>query len=163
MTLRLILMRHAKSSWDDPRQADHDRPLNKRGRRSAKAIGDRLRARGNVPDLALSSTSTRTRETFDRLRLPCPVDYLPTLYLAEPAAILDALQSAGGQTVLLLGHNPGIAEFAARLVTHPPMHDRFHDYPTCATLIVEFPEKTWAAVRFGTAAPVDFVIPKELE
>ncbi|MDA7430413.1 histidine phosphatase family protein [Primorskyibacter aestuariivivens] len=162
MTLRLILMRHAKSSWDDPRQADHDRPLNKRGRRSADALGDWLRDKGYLPDLALSSSSLRTQETFERLRLTSPVDYQSSLYHAGPAAMMDALQQAEGQTVLMLGHNPGIAEFSARLVTHDPAHERFYDYPTCATLVAEFPETNWAAIRFGTAAPIDFVIPREL-
>lgn len=162
MTLRLILMRHAKSSWDDPRQPDHDRPLNKRGRRSADAMGDWLRTQGYAPDLALSSTSERTRETFARLRLACPVSYLPTLYHAGPAVMMDALQGAEVKTVLMLGHNPGIAEFAARLVMHPPAHERFDDYPTGATLVAEFPDKNWAAIRYGTAAPIDFVIPREL-
>lgn len=162
MTLRLILMRHAKSSWDDPRHTDHERPLNKRGRSSATALGDWLRQSGHVPDLALVSSSARTIETFDRLQLTCDMDELPSLYHAGPQAMMDALQQARGATVLMIGHNPGIADFAAQLVTQPPTHPRFCDYPTCATLVAEFPKTEWAAVRFGTAAPIDFVIPREL-
>ncbi|WP_297771531.1 histidine phosphatase family protein [uncultured Roseovarius sp.] len=162
MTLRLILMRHAKSSWDNPRQADHDRPLNKRGRRSAEALGDWLRARNVIPGLALSSTSERTRATFERLRLPCPVEYLPGLYHAEPREMMGALRGARHGTVLMLGHNPGIAEFAARLVSVPPAHGRFHDYPTCATLIAEFPQSQWSDICYSSAHPVDFTIPREL-
>lgn len=162
MTLRLILMRHAKSSWDDPRQADHDRPLNKRGRRSADALGDWLRDKGYLPDQALSSSSARTQETFERLRVNCPVHYQSSLYHAGPAAMMDALQQAQGQTVLMLGHNPGIAEFAARLVTHSPDHNRFHDFPTCATLVADFSTSAWSGIRFGFANPIEFVIPREL-
>lgn len=162
MTLCLILMRHAKSSWDDPRQADHDRPLNTRGRRSADALGDWLRDKGYLPDQARSSSSRRTQETFERLRLTCPVDYQPSLYHAGPAAMMDVLQQAKGQTVLMLGHNPGIAEFAAQLVTHPPAHARFHDYPTCATLVAGFSVSSWSEIGFGTANPIEFVIPREL-
>ena len=62
MTRRLILMRHAKSSWDNPFAEDHQRPLNGRGKRSAKAIGEWLRAQGYLPDQILSSSATRTRE-----------------------------------------------------------------------------------------------------
>ena len=65
MTLQLILMRHAKSSWDDPAAADFDRPLNGRGRRSAKALGHWLRQRGWLPDRVLCSSARRTRETLD--------------------------------------------------------------------------------------------------
>ena len=69
MTLRLILMRHTKSSWDDPWQGDHARRLNGRGRRSAEALGNWLRAKGHLPDVALSSDAVRTQETFAGLAL----------------------------------------------------------------------------------------------
>ena len=75
MSLTLILMRHGKSAWDDPNLADHDRPLNDRGRASARSMGDWLRARGHVPDRAVSSSSTRTGQTFAGLGLDVPVSF----------------------------------------------------------------------------------------
>lgn len=163
MTRRLILMRHAKSSWTDPMLRDHDRPLNRRGRQSAAALGNWLRAKSFVPDHALSSSSVRTQETFERLRLPCPVDILPALYHAAPAVLMDTLRAARGQSVLMIAHNPGIADFASRLVTKPPVHDRFFDFPTCATLVAEFKCADWADIEYGQVVPIEFVIPRALK
>lgn len=162
MAKRLILMRHAKSSWDDPWRDDHARPLNNRGRRSAAALGDWLRSKGYVPDAVLSSDSRRTRETFAGLGLDLTPDFLPGLYHAEAEAMLDVLRDATGRCVLMIGHNPGIADFAARLVTRRPDHARFDDYPTCATLVADFPQTAWPDVTPGTADPRDFVTPREL-
>lgn len=162
MTRTLILTRHAKSSWADPALSDHDRPLNKRGRRSAALIGDWLRNRGHVPDQAISSTSTRTRETWDRLGFDAPIRYTETLYHAAPHQILHALSQATQPCVLILGHNPGIGAFAARILHSAPAHDRFADYPTCATLVATFDVKTWGQVNWHSATAVDFAIPREL-
>jgi len=159
---KLILMRHGKSSWDDPTQDDHARPLNERGRSSAEALGGWLRARSYVPDQVLSSDSARTRETFARLGLVSDALFLPGLYLAEPGQMHSALTRATGQTVLMLGHNPGIAWFARDLVSAPPAHPRFDDYPTCATLVAEFAIDDWAALQAGTGQMLDFVIPREI-
>lgn len=162
MTLRLILMRHAKSSWDDPRQDDHSRPLNGRGRRSAEALGAWLKAKGYLPDVALSSDAERTRETFERLGLDCPVRFTPALYLADTGTMLERLRQAEGRCVLMIGHNPGIGAFAARLVARAPAHPRFDDYPTGATLVADFAADDWADVGYGTGTAVEFVVPRAL-
>ncbi len=162
MTRRLILMRHAKSSWGAPAQPDHARPLNGRGQRAALALGDWLRARGYMPDLILSSSSIRTRETFDRLGLNAPAQFSDALYHASPASMLTALRAATGQTVLMLGHNPGIAAFARSLVAAPPMHERFDDYPTGATLVADFTISSWDDLTPGSGQIIDFVIPRTL-
>ncbi|WP_417522933.1 SixA phosphatase family protein [Marinovum sp.] len=162
MTLRLILMRHAKSSWDTPRQDDHSRPLNGRGRRSAEALGEWLRSKGYQSNAALSSDAERTRETFARLELDCPVRFTPALYLADTGTMLERLRQAEGRCVLMIGHNPGIGAFAARLVACPPTHPRFDDYPTGATLVADFAGDDWSEVGYGTGAVVDFVVPRAL-
>lgn len=159
---RLILMRHAKSSWNDPLQSDHDRPLNGRGRRSATALGDWVRAQGYAVDQALVSTATRTRETFDRLALDCEATYLERLYHAGAHNMQAALLAATGDCVLMLGHNPGIAWFAHSLVSRMPDHPRFDDYPTCATLVAAFDIADWRELRAGTGAAEAFVIPRDL-
>lgn len=162
MTLRLILMRHAKSSWGDPYLSDHERPLNERGRRSAKALGDWIRKNGLQPDEVLCSTSRRTQETFELLDLPQDVHLLPTLYHASANEMLNIARGAKGNCVLMLGHNPGIGEFAARMVASRPVHPRFFDYPTGATLVVDFPIEDWSDLQPATGSPVDFVIPRSL-
>ncbi|WP_320177294.1 histidine phosphatase family protein [Roseovarius pacificus] len=162
MTLRLILMRHAKSSWDDPALSDHARPLNGRGRRSASALGDWLRAQGVLPDQILSSSSERTRETCARLGLDATAQFTGTLYHAGPATMLRVLHGASGQTVLMLGHNPGIADFAHALVATPPPHPGFETYPTCATLVADFAITDWADLAPGTGQTVDFIVPRDL-
>lgn len=162
MTRRLILMRHAKSGWDSPARDDHARPLNARGRRAATALGGWLRKGGYVPDAILSSSSERTRETAARLGFDAPAEYTNALYLAGPRRMLAELAGANAQCVLMLGHNPGIAEFADLLVTRHPPHPRFLDYPTGATLVADFPISDWKDVGFGTGTVVDFIIPREL-
>jgi len=164
MPRHLILMRHAKSSWDAPALDDHDRPLNRRGRRAAKALGGWMRERGWMPDEVLCSTAARTRETLARLALPgdIGVQYRSALYLANPEAMLETLRSATGACVLVLGHNPGIAEFAGRLLAAPPPHGRFDDYPTGATLVAEFLLTRWEQAGWGQARAADFVVPREL-
>lgn len=162
MTKTLILMRHAKSSWSDPVQQDHARPLNGRGRRSATALGTWLRDKQFEPDQALVSTAERTRETFARLKLDCEVTYLDALYHAGAERMLQVLKAATGARVLVLGHNPGIAAFAHDILRETPDHDQFFGYPTGATLVAEFDIDAWAALRPGSGRVRAFVIPREL-
>jgi phosphohistidine phosphatase len=160
--MRLILMRHAKSDWSSGVTRDHDRPLNPRGARSARAMGDWLRSNGYLPDQVLCSTATRTRETLAGLRIDAATDFLPELYHAESWDMLDTLRGAVGETVLMIGHNPGIGELASDLVNAAPDHPRFHDYPTCATLIVDFDGTEWSMLTPGTGRAVDFIVPRVL-
>ncbi|WP_212523654.1 histidine phosphatase family protein [Actibacterium sp. MT2.3-13A] len=167
MTLRLILIRHAKSGWDDPLQDDHDRVLNGRGQRAAVLIGAWLAARGHVPAEVVSSTARRTLETWERMAPAFPESTLmrrdPGLYHASADRMLAALHDCAASPAMMLGHNPGIAEFAALLLAAPPAHPRFAAYPTCATLVADFDVGDWAEVRFGTGRVVDFVVPRDLE
>jgi phosphohistidine phosphatase len=162
MTKTLILMRHAKSDWDDPKLDDHDRPLNKRGRRSAIALGNWLRDSGWMPDQALVSTATRTGQTFELLNIAVPVAFRRGLYHASPDQMLKHLTEVESDTVLMIGHNPGIATFANALVQKWPDHERFLDYPTGSTLVVQFDADRWDQIQPGTGVVLDFVIPREL-
>jgi len=155
-------MRHAKSSWGDPGLDDHHRPLNGRGRSSARMLGEWLRTRGHIPDQARVSDAARTRETFARLGLPCDARFVPELYHAEPDTLMSVLRQATGTCVLMLGHNPGLGWFAQGIVAEPPPHPRFFDYPTGATLVADFAVDDWAEVGTGTGRPVDFIVPREL-
>ncbi|KGM87933.1 Phosphohistidine phosphatase SixA [Roseovarius mucosus DSM 17069] len=158
----LLLMRHAKSDWGDPRLPDSARPLNARGRRAATALGHWLRAQNLHPDQILCSSSVRTRETCARLKLDTAPDLIDSLYLAEADEMLAVLRRASGDLVLMLGHNPGIAEFAALLVAKAPDHDRFEDYPTGATLLVQFDIADWSALQPGTGSALHFLTPHDL-
>jgi phosphohistidine phosphatase len=163
---RLILTRHAKSSWDDPLTPDHDRPLNDRGKAAAADLGQWLASRGYVPGEVLCSDALRTRKTFSGIAPALPgtpvLELKPALYHAGPDVMMAVLRHAKADTVMMIGHNPGIAEFAARLVAHPPPNSEFARYPTGATLVVDFDVADWGQVGFGTGTTVDFVVPKEI-
>jgi len=114
----------------------------------------------------LSSDSRRTRETWAALKgafeAPPAPDWRPDLYHAGPETLYAALRQAQGGTVLLLGHNPGCAYFAAAMVSFAPDHHRFDDYPTAATLVADLPGHRWDRIGWGTAEPVAFVVPRDL-
>ncbi len=159
---RLILTRHAKSAWDNPSMDDFDRPLNARGRRSARELGDWLASRGYDPEEVLCSTARRTVDTWERVSQAVfetrPALRLEAaLYLADPGEIMNVLKAASAQTAMILGHNPGIAEFAAQLPAHPPLDPDFRRYPTAATLVVDFQIEDWADIRLGEGRVMDFV------
>ena len=160
--MRLILMRHAKSSWDDICQPDHDRILNERGRRNAQAMGDWLREHAYLPDLILCSTAARTRETLRLLRLDAPVRYEDRLYHASADTLLTSLQDVDGKAVLIVAHNPGIGTFASRMLKRRPTHPRFANYPTCATLVARFDIADWSSVSPGIGAAEAFIVPRDL-
>ncbi len=164
---RLILMRHAKSDWDDPALADHDRPLNNRGRKVARLMGGWLLAQALIPDVALVSSARRTRETWEGLTADWPrplpeVRFLQELYTAPPAQVMDFVARETAPTLMVLGHNPGLAEVAQRLVAEPPAHPKFARFPTGATLVAEFDAADWADAVRGRGRASIFVVPRDL-
>ena len=163
---RLILTRHAKSSWDDPLTPDHDRPLNERGKAAAADLGQWLASRGYVPGEVLCSDSLRTRKTWSGIAPALPgtpvLALKPSLYHAGPDVMLAVLRHASEDCVMMIGHNPGIAEFAARIVAHAPANPEFSRYPTGATLVVDFVADSWGDVGFGQGIVDDFIVPREI-
>src|SRR5690242_14275969 len=117
---QLLLLRHAKSSWDDAAIPDRDRPLNARGRRCAAVMRQAMRDLGLTPDVVLVSTSRRTLETLEALEpwdeTPL-IDPLDSLYLADPMQLLAALHSVPEtvRSVMVVGHNPGLHDLALSL------------------------------------------------
>ena len=167
MTLTLILTRHAKSSWEDPTLDDIDRPLNRRGRLSAEAVGAWLALRAPAPDTVLVSPARRTQETLAHLRphLPPAIEVReePGLYEVEAAQLLSVLRGAGtASPLMVVGHNPGMGDLAAMLAEKAPLHPQFARYPTCATLVLRFPVSRWDEVSPGTGEVLAFVIPRDL-
>lgn len=159
---RLILLRHAKSSWVNPDLDDFDRPLNKRGKRSAKALGKWLRGTDYAPELTLCSSARRTRETWEGLALGGEPELRDDLYHASPDRMLAVLKATEAATVLMIAHNPGIAALAHHLVAEAPQHARFADYPTGTLLAVEFELKKWSKLSPGTGRVLDFLTPHDL-
>lgn len=159
----LILMRHAKSDWGAGRK-DIERPLNPRGEKSAQAMGEWMRQQGIRPDVVLCSSAARTQQTLDGLALTSdvPVTLLRDLYLAEPAQMLEILQQAQGERVLVLGHNPGSAMLAATLLSALPEHPEFSNFPTCATLVAHFDIHHWHDLAPGTGVFLHFIVPRDL-
>lgn len=166
MTKRLILTRHAKSSWDDPLMSDHDRPLNDRGKAAAADLGEWLASRGYVPEQVLCSDALRTRKTWSGCAPALPgtpiLDLKPALYHAGPDVMLAVLRHASADVVMVIGHNPGIAEFAHRIVARAPLNPEFQRYPTGATLVVDFATDSWDQVNWGMGSVDDFIIPREI-
>jgi len=167
----LILMRHAKSSWATPGQGDYDRPLNKRGEAAAPVMARWLTDRGLVPDTVLCSSALRTRQTVERMQIAVPEFPEPVLvrglYHATPEAILAAVRQvpAGAETVLVVGHEPGISAAAGRLSdgTGRPEHLAALDhFPTAATAVLEAPAQVWPDFGWGLARVTAFARPRDL-
>lgn len=165
--MKLILTRHAKSAWDDPRLDDHDRPLNARGEAGAERMGAWLADRGHIPRHILCSTAARAVMTakiiLEQFADKPPVEYVSGLYHASPDTVLAKIRLAPPGDLMVIGHNPGIASFADLISETRPKHERFTVYPTGATLISDVHRENWAGVKFGDARLVDFVVPRDLK
>ena len=166
MTLRLILIRHAKSSWSDPFSDDHERVLNNRGQASASAIGTWMAQEGYLPDIVLCSDAARTQETMELILAALPKQpkwqLSGRIYHAAPDTILDMIQKQTAKTVAVIGHNPGIGMLANALVASAPTHHRFNDYPTCATTVIDFESDDWRNIQPRTGQHKAFVVPRDL-
>ena len=144
----LLILRHAKSSWKDSSLADHDRPLNKRGKRDAPRMGKLLREQDLVPDRIISSTAKRARNTAKAVAKACQcegkVELTSEFYHAGPGSYLAVLQNVpdDDQRVMVIGHNPGMEA----LVTH--LTGRMETMPTAALAHVELPIDQWMELDY---------------
>lgn len=160
----IYFIRHAKSSWDDISLDDHNRPLDKRGKRDAPLMANRLLELGVVPDGILSSTASRARETSEAFRRILNVSaancqYDKSLYHAWPAAIETRMQElpAHWETVLLFGHNPGYTDLANAL-----QHDSFiGNVPTCGIIVARSDVDSWQDFRIASARRTAHYYPKQ--
>ncbi len=161
-TKRLFLLRHAKSSWDDPALADHDRPLAPRGRKAAKLIGGHLRQEGVRISLVLCSSARRARETLDRVAPGDETRIERELYDASADELLERLRRVPDEveTVMLIGHNPAIQDLAVGLARASGELAR-QKYPTGALATLTF-RGPWRALEHGHAELAAFVIPRDL-
>ena len=153
MRTRLIVMRHAKSSWSDASLDDHDRPLNKRGRDDAPRIAQELHRRGWIPDRIRVSSSKRTLETLELMKTIIPnsiTNVEPNLYHSNISTLMQAVEEVEeGKTTMILSHNPG-----SEILVHQ-LSSRLKVMPTAAAALFEKQKEGWTLV--------DVLRPKELE
>ena len=167
--MRLWLLRHAKSSWDDPEMEDVDRPLAPRGKRAADRIRDYLDAERIRPELVLCSSALRTRETLGRV-LPglgpeMTVRIEPSLYSFEADQLLDRLREVPGDvgSVMLIGHNPAMQELGSVLAAEGDRLDELRKgFPTAALAELDVPVGSWEELKPGSGRLERFVLPREL-
>lgn len=165
----LYIVRHAKSSWDDPELADFDRPLNKRGIKDAPRMGKRLKEKEVTPDIMLSSPAERALSTckaiaevlrFDARKIKTD----KRLYHADEDQILKVVRELkdsprdSEEVAMIFGHNPGLTEFANSL-----LNQYIDNIPTCGIVAVKLPLDRWKDVTFGCGKMLFFDFPKRVE
>ena len=170
--LTLTLLRHAKSSWDDDRLDDFDRPLAPRGLKAAPRIGQALAKLGPPVDLILCSTAKRTRQTLDLVLrefadVKPKVQYDDALYHGLPESLLECIVRQAGRArhVLLIGHNPGLEILALRLTGKGSGRDiaaMTAKFPTAAVAQFTFACSTWAEIEPGSGTLRHFLTPRTL-
>jgi phosphohistidine phosphatase len=164
---KLYIIRHAKSSWDDPSLSDFDRPLNDRGKRDAPRMAKRLKEKRLTPDAVLTSPALRAKDTchiiceglgFNKNK----IEEKPALYHASDDQILKVIHTLKDRTgdeeenVLVFGHNPGLTEFANRL-----SHENIDNIPTAGVVCISLTAKNWKQVEWGSGKLVFFDFPKK--
>jgi phosphohistidine phosphatase len=169
--MRLMLLRHAKSDWSRAGPADHERPLNARGRKAAPKVGAYMARHALMPDLIVASTATRARDTLALVlaafkRAP-KVAHDARLYEAEAGALLDVLKETPRRTqnLLLVGHNPSLAELAALLIASGNAEARARlaaKFPTAALAVIDFTLDDWSKLRPRSGRLDRFVVPRGL-
>ena len=170
--LTLALLRHAKSSWNDPELEDRARPLTKRGVKAAPLMARTLLKVGVKPDLILCSTAVRTRATLAlmlaELKGSAPtVAYDDSLYLADPQTILSMLKEVPKETrtVLVVGHNPGLHELALELTGRGErklVGALAREFPTAALAVLTFEGEDWSEISAASGTLLHFVTPRRL-
>jgi phosphohistidine phosphatase len=161
---RLIIVRHAKSSWDDPTQDDFNRPLNKRGKRDAPRMGKHLKEKDFAIDLFLSSPAKRALTTCKKIAevVNFPEAKIKTdqsLYHADEDEILQVVRSVPDSATIavLFGHNPGLTDFVNRL-----LNAHIVNIPTCGMVSCLLDVTSWKETRWGQGKLEFFDQPKKL-
>lgn len=170
--LRLMLLRHAKSSWTEPGLDDMDRPLTRRGERTAQAMGRVMAAKRLLPDLVLCSPARRARDTW---KLAAgEIKTAPRLIVEDKiydfgngGRLIEAIRQAGdaAKTVLVIGHNPSMERAAARLVGSgdTKLRERIErKYPTAALAVIAFKFADWTGLAEGKGELQHFIRPKDI-
>ncbi len=170
--IRLLLLRHAKSSWDNPKASDFERPLNSRGRKAAPFMGQHMADHALVPEKVLCSAARRTRDTLAGL-LPSfendlDVKLTRLLYDCPDQTYLNLIRRFGqaAKTLLVIGHCPTIQQTAADLIGNgnPALKDEIIEhFPTAALAVIDFDHKTWSDIETDSGRVVAFFRPRDLQ
>jgi phosphohistidine phosphatase len=147
---RLFVLRHAKSSWEDPGLEDHERPLAPRGRRAAKVLNQHLRQEQIAPELVICSTARRTRETLDGVDPGGEISIESELYAASAKDVVERLRRVPEPTgsVMVIGHNPAMQLLVLRLTANEAQVSEGSDL---AAIQQKFPTGALASLTFGCA------------
>lgn len=164
MERRLVLIRHAKSSWANPLQSDYERPLNERGEQDAPMMGERLKKLQIIPDLIISSTAKRAKQTAKKIAAAIGYDdskisWYDKLYHCIPQVFEEVLYEVDDEikTVFIVAHNPGITQFANEL------SPRFEtdNMPTCSVVGARMNLESWTMFANGEKEVFLFDYPKK--
>jgi len=170
--LKLLLLRHAKSTWDNPDHSDHQRPLNSRGLKAAPKMGKYIVKQGIIPKLVLASTATRAVQTT-RLVSEQFADEVETRFIDDLYSFsgfhtpLNVIRENGHHQspLMVVGHNPTMEALAAELTgagnsaARALMHEK---YPTAALAVIDFDIPRWADLQTGIGTLVRFIRPRDL-
>ena len=156
-----MLLRHAKSDWNADYVCDRERPLNKRGVRSARAVGRFVANYGLVPDLVLTSPAVRAATTVDLAASTgewnTDIVVVPELYGADPADVLHLVRGVSGvERLMVVGHEPTMSGFLGN------MSGSYVRVPTAALASLRLTYGRWAGIAWGTAELELFVRPRLL-
>lgn len=169
----LILLRHAKSGWEDSVARDFDRPLNPKGQRAGRTVGQHMKTLGLAFDAAVASPAVRVMQTLAQVsdgygRAIDPA-WDRRIYLASAVTLLDVVQEAddAASTLLLAGHNPGLEDLVLMLVPDragDPERDKVEEkFPTASLAELRFDVDRWSDIAAGTGTLVRFVRPRDLD
>lgn len=169
---RIYLLRHAKSSWEDVAMDDFQRPLNARGRKAAKRMARHFAEKSIRPHMVLCSAALRTRSTYELLEpvlQGVPVSFEDGIYEASRSDLLHRLQGLDGHldSVLLIGHNPGLEKLALGLCgghgDHQGLQRLENKYPTGALAVLDTTVPHWPELDVNKCTLAEFVRPKDLD
>ena len=168
----LTLLRHAKSTWDDPVARDFDRPLNRRGRNAARAVGRAMREQGLAFDRIVASPAARAVETLAEVAVGYGAALVPEcdqrVYLASTETLLDLVRGTPDEAdrLLLVGHNPGMESLALLLTRTGDGGHRGEieaKYPTGSLAEISFPVASWREIGAGEGRLERFIRPRDLD
>ena len=165
----LYVLRHAKSDWGDESLPDFDRPLNHRGRKAAQAIGHEMAGRGICPDLVITSSAVRAKETVERMLhgygegLPVTEDR--RIYEAASGTLVEIVRRAPDDAdhLMIVGHNPGLQDLVVALTEPSALREEAEQkFPTGALAEIRFSVDQWSEIAPGAGQLEDLIKPRDL-
>jgi phosphohistidine phosphatase len=169
--LRLMLLRHAKSSWPSSGMQDAARPLSERGEAAARLMGAYMAHHSLIPDRVLCSPARRTRETLAGITTQWPANmdviFDQRLYEATPQSILSVIriQDEAARTLLVIGHNPGLQEAAELLIAagDVELRERLREkFPTAALAVIDFATDQWRSIHEHSGRLDRYIVPRSV-